>query len=360
MKRIGIAMTIILPALLVAGGATAGEAEPTDRTGLLGVDYEWDGLEEVILGSPRDLTIPGDFPTVRFGFDYQSGNEEWIKKYGGRKIAVVDPDFYRKVVAQSDNLAKVLESRGIKVHRHDPALLTPEETAYMSELEKGGDYLFPRDPVIVIGDNVIEAALKLPMRAREKFIVRRIFRDILQRNPEARYVSLPSVSPSFPESGGIYLEGGDVMLNGKEIYVGHSGNASSQAGIDWLRRYLGEEYTVHRVDLKDFQHLDCVLSLVRPGLAIRCSEAFTGELPDSLKGFDFIEVPLQDAKKLACNVFVLDRETVIIDERFKYLERELKKRGVEVIKVPLDAITQLGGGFRCSHHPIRRAGTTGN
>ncbi|MFO8164765.1 MAG: arginine deiminase family protein [Desulfatiglandales bacterium] len=77
-------------------------------------------------------------------------------------------------------------------------------------------------------------------------------------------------------------------------------------------------------------------------------------LPESLKNWDFIEVPLEDAKKVACNVFVLDQSTVIIDDRFKYIEKELTKRGIEVISIPFDAVTQLGGGFRCSHHPIRR------
>ena len=328
--------------------------EEAGREGRIGVDYEWGKLEEVIIGSPKLLTVPGDCPTVRFGFDYQKGNREWIEKHGGESLKEADPVFYQKVVAQSDNLVRVLKERGISVHRHDPDLLTPEELEFMSDLEKGHDFLFPRDPVIVIGNRVIEAALKLPMRTREKFIVRRIFQKIVPDDPEAEYVSVPAVSPSFPKRGGMYLEGGDVMLNGKEIYVGHSGNASSPAGIEWLRRYLGEEYRVHRVEIKDFQHLDCVLSLIRPGLGIRSPAAFTEDLPGSLKDWDFIEVPLADAKKLACNVFLLDPQTVLIDDRFDYLKEELEKRGVEAIPVPLDAITQLGGGFRCSHHPIRR------
>ncbi|MBW2000128.1 MAG: hypothetical protein JRJ29_19470 [Deltaproteobacteria bacterium] len=45
---------------------------------------------------------------------------------------------------------------------------------------------------------------------------------------------------------------------------------------------------------------------------------------------------------------------MIVDNRFTYLKEELRKRGMEVISVPFDAITQMGGGFRCSHHPIRR------
>lgn len=352
MKKILLYTSIIV--FLVSINMSLFANEHRDKKETVSVNYEWDKLEEVILGSPKKLTVPGNYPTIKFGFDYQKGNEEWIEKYGGQEMAEIDSNFYQKIVTQSNNLAKILESYDIKVHRHNPELLTSEELEFMSNLEKGHNFLYPRDPVIVIGNHVIEAALKLPMRTKEKFIVRKIFHRILENDTNVHYVSVPSVSPSFPTKGGIYLEGGDVMLNGHEIYVGHSGNASNKAGIEWLQNYLGDEYTVHQIEIKDFQHLDCVLSLIRPDLAIRCPDAFVGSLPNSLKNWDFIDVPLEDAKKLACNVFVIDQNTVIIDERFKYLKDELKKRNVKVISIPFDAIAQMGGGFRCSHHPIRR------
>jgi hypothetical protein len=148
------------------------------------VYHEWDRLDEVILGSAKDLCIPGYSPAIKFGFDYQQGNEDWIRKYGGREMSDVDPAFYKKVVNQVSNLVEILKSRGITVHRHDPVLLTPEELSFMSNIEKGYVFLYPRDPVIVIGNHVIEAALKLPMRTREKFIVRRIFGKLLKYNPD--------------------------------------------------------------------------------------------------------------------------------------------------------------------------------
>lgn len=322
--------------------------------GRIGVRHEWDRLEEVIVGSPALLTVPGYYPTLDFGFDYQAGNEEWVRQYGGTPLAGIDPDFYQAVCEQSEGLVSVLEARDIRVHRHDPALLSPEEMALMSDLQKGYNFLFPRDPVLVIGNHVIETALKMPMRTREKFIVREIFRPLLEADPRVRYASVPAVSPSFPRQDGIYLEGGDVMLNGTEIYVGHSGNGTSEAGVRWLQAYLGPEYTVHQIEIDAFQHLDCVLSLIRPGLAIRCPDAFKGDFPDSLSGWDFINLPREEAKRLACNVFVLDKDSVIIDQSFPQLRQELESRGVTVISVPFDAVTQMGGGFRCSHHPIQR------
>jgi len=318
------------------------------------VSHEWDELQEVILGSPKMLTVPGYYPTIEFGFNYSKDNKDWLEKAGGIPMEIADKEFYKQLVMQSDNLEKILKENGVIVHRFDPSVLSKEELEYMQNLEKGFNFLYPRDPVLVIGNNIIETSLKIPMRAREKFIIRKIFSSFLEKDKNIKYVSTPSVSPSFYDDG-LYLEGGDVLVNGYEIYVGFSGNATSISGIDWLKRYLGPKYKVYKIDIKDFQHLDCVMSLVKPGLGIIVKDAIIGELPDSLKKWDFIEVPVEDAKKLAANIFILNKNKVIIDETFTYLKTELEKRGVTVITVPFNAVTQMGGGFRCSHHPIRRS-----
>ena len=190
------------------------------------------------------------------------------------------------------------------------------------------------------------------MRAKEIFAARRIIRTILKES-DVEYTAVPSVSPAFTDDD-IYLEGGDVILNGSEIYAGNSGKASSKAGIEWLQNHLGSGYNVQEIKLKYFQHLDSALSLIRPGLGLICPEAIVGELPPSLADWDFIRVPLEEARKSACNVLVLDEKTVIIDKRFTWLGDALRKRGETVITLPYDAVAEFGGGFRSSHHPIRR------
>ncbi len=355
MKRLYIRIFFLILVIVVVGVSlnTTRNGNKEENKGV-SVNHEWGKLEEVILGTSEYLTIPGYFRTIDFGFGYNPENRKWIMNYGGVPLETADPANYKKVQHQIETLATMLEERGIRVHRPEPSKLSPEEMAFMADLQKGSTFLFSRDPTIVIGNHIIEASLKLPMRAKETFTARRIIRTILKEG-EAKYAAVPFVSPAFPDDG-IYLEGGDVMLNGSEIYVGNSGNASSEAGIEWLQNYLGSEYNVEEIRLKDFEHLDCVLSLIRPGLGLICPEAIVGELPPSLKDWEFIRVPLEEARKLACNVLVLDEQTVIIDERFGWLGEELRKRGETVIELPYDAVTEFGGGLRCSHHPIRRTG----
>jgi N-dimethylarginine dimethylaminohydrolase len=356
MKRLYIRIFFLILVIVVVGVVmnTATDKDETVNK-KVSVNYEWGKLEEVVLGTAEYLTIPGYFRTIDSGFGYSPENREWIMNYGGVLLEEADPANYRKVQHQIDALAKVLEDRGIRVHRPEPSRLSLEEMAFMANLQKGSTFLFSRDPTIIIGNRIIEASLKLPMRAKEIFTARRIIRTILKEG-EAEYAAVPSVSPAFRDDG-IYLEGGDVILNGSEIYVGNSGNASSEAGIEWLQIYLGSDYDVEEIRVKNFRHLDRVLSLIRPGLGLICPEGIVGELPPSLADWEFIRVPLEEARKLACNVFVLDEQTVIIDKRFGWLGKELRKRGETVIELPFDAVTEFGGGFRSSHHPIRRTGS---
>ena len=150
-----------------------------------------------------------------------------------------------------------------------------------------------------------------------------------------------------------------MLLLGYDIFVGNTGNASNSAGIRWLQDFLGDAYRVHEVPLSShFLHLDCVMALPRPGLAIVCKEAFQEGVPEYFNDWKLIEVSAEDAeKKLGCNGLVLDDKTIIVGEDMPELARELRAEGQEVLTTPLDAIYWQGGGFRCWHHPLIREST---
>lgn len=265
-----------------------------DTSRQIGVHYEWGKLEEVIVGIGDDLSYPSYCEAV--AFFYEPEHIEGMKLYGGTDA---------------------------------------------------------RDLILVIDTNVIETAISLPFGLKVRYAIRPI---LLERLPgsNAKYAAMPAPSPVFNRDQ-IFLEGGDVMLNGYDIYVGISGNASTPEGVAWLQQYLGPKYRVQMIKLtKEFQHLDCVLSLVRPGLGVRCPDAFAGELPESIRDWEFIDVTTDEAKRLAANIIVLDDHTVIIDKQHHRIGEELKKRGETVIEIPYDKVASWGGGFRCSHHPLVR------
>lgn len=215
-----------------------------------------------------------------------------------------------------------------------------------------GAQLFPRDPMIVIDNHVIDASLRLKCRQRERYGLRPYIQKVVQQRG-AHWSSVPLGSPACVD--GPFLEGGDVLLNGLEVYVGMSGCASDMAGIDWLQALLGERYKVIPVALRsNVLHLDCALGLVKPGLLVWCPEKLIDGLPTSLRNWDAIVVSMDEANRLATNGLILEEGRMIVDADNTRVIEELRKRRMDVIPLPFDGPIAAGGGLRCAHHPLWR------
>lgn len=319
-------------------------------TNTICVHHEWGVLKEVILGHGDDLIMPAFCDAVSWFYD--PNTVENMKKYGGMKATEVEPETSTNAKKQIDDLAGLLETRGIIVHRS--RRLRPAEMQYLDYVQKGAHFFYARDPMLVIGKNVVETAISIPFKVKERYALRPILAERV-KGSDAQYVSMPVPTPVFDRDHEIYLEGGDVLLNGYEIYVGNSGLGSNRAGMEWLGHFLGPRYKVHEIQLSpEFEHLDCVLALTRPGLGVICRDGIVGEMPRSLQKWDFVDVSKDDAKKLAANLMVIDERTVVIDKQHSRVGEELTKSGVEVIGIPYDAVAGWGGGLRCSHHPLVR------
>ncbi|WP_415410258.1 twin-arginine translocation signal domain-containing protein [Synechococcus sp. A10-1-5-9] len=324
----------------------------------ISVDHEWGTLKEVVVGF-TNIRVPSEIPPSSKNYLPQS-SIDFIEKNKGQWLIDCDPELNQQSIDQMNTIIYILNDRGVIVHQVEQ--LSPAEVEYLEMDSDAVMQTFPRDPILVIGNKVIETSMLEPYRRKERFAIRRTIEDRLL-NSGSYPVSMPQADPYRGKSAddygpGPYLEGGDVMLIGKDIYVGQTGNASNLAGIRWLSDYLGQDYQVHQVPLsRRFLHLDCVLALPRPGVAIVCQEAFTQGLPKFLNGWKLINVSADDAeKKMGCNGLVLSKDTILIGDNMPSLKKDLENEGLEVITTPIDALTWQGGGFRCWHHPLVRLG----
>ena len=312
-----------------------------------GAHHEWGKLREVVIGiSPAE-----DF--VVFYEDSQRWlvppGDAFSRQHTGRRLIDVDSERARRIEQQVDALAELVAREGVTVHR--PQRLLGEERTFLAPNGEGAQ-LFARDGMIVIGNHIIDASLRLKCRQRERFGLRPIIQKAMQTHG-ARWSSVPLGSPGCVD--GPFLEGGDTLLNGHEIYVGISGCASDLAGIDWLQALLGSTYRVIPVAMKsNVLHLDCALALIKPGLLVWCPEKFIDGLPMSLRDWDAIVVSKDEANLLATNGLVLEEGRAIIDADNARVIEELRKRGVDVIPLPFDGPIFTGGGLRCAHHPLLR------
>jgi len=318
----------------------------------INVNHEWGKLKEAVVGIASDMRIPNwsneyEFLTVEI--------QQFIRNNQGKLLQEAAPDLYKKSISQIDGLAKLLESKGAIVHRPKP--FTEDEKDFLKNFKIGGHQYFPRDPILVIGNNVIETSLREFERRKERFPIRRSIETRITKN-NANWISMPQPIPVRNVIGygpGPFLEGGDVLLVGNNIYVGYSGHATNLAGIKWLQHFLGNQYKVHPIKLnRGFLHLDVALSLPRPGLAVICHQAFADGLPNFLRNWDLIEVTPKKASELACNGLVIDEKNYICATEHEKVAEQLVKHGQTVYTLPYDVISLWGGSFRCSHHPLVR------
>jgi glycine amidinotransferase len=311
-----------------------------------GAHHEWGKLREVVIGiSPAE-----DFVV------FHEESQRWLlpdsakmaRAHAGKRLIDVDPEWAERIERQVDALAELVARQGVSVHR--PQRLAGEERAFLAPNGEGAQ-LFPRDGMIVVGDHIIDASLRLKCRQRERFGLRPIVHMAQRRG--ARWSSVPLGSPGCVD--GPFLEGGDTLLNGREIYVGISGCASDLAGVDWLQALLGDKYRVLAVAMKsNVLHLDCALALIKPGLLVWCPEKLIDGLPMSLRDWDKVTVSVDEANRLATNGLILEEGRIIVDADNGRVIEELRRRKIDVIPVPFDGPIAFGGGLRCAHHPLLR------
>ena len=350
LAAVSIGVMVFTPVLEAGSKKGKGKRRP------IMVHHEWGKLKEVIVGYPF-MYFPKDVPGYVANFLPKESFERY-KKMKGKTIREIYPDLYKRQVKQVNAVIKILEDRGVKVYQLKPPL--DRERKYLGNQ---GDFYqtftYPRDEIVVIGNNYIEVNMMYPGRRITRWSFRRTVGKRLEKS-NARVVSMPEPPVIATKEGnfgpGPFLEGGDVMVLGRDILVGNTGNASNTAGVRWLRRYLGKRYRVHEVKLSNhFLHLDCCLCTPRPGLAVLCKEAFVNGIPEPIKNWKHIYVSAEDAeKKLGCNGLVVDEKTIIIADTLPKLAKALRDAGQEVIETPFDALYWQGGGFRCWHHPLVR------
>ncbi len=204
----------------------------------------------------------------------------------------------------------------------------------------------PRDALVIVGTHLVEASLRSEARAAERYALRPIAQAAAQR----RGVAWSSVPPGWPNGvDGPFLEGGDVLLNGHEVYVGMSGRASDMAGIDWLERLLGSSYRVIPVAMRStVRHLEDILALVRPGLLVHCPGLLIDGLPTSLRGWDAIAVSPEEVEQRVPHMLILEPGRVVIDAANERIAKELERRAIQSVRARFD------GRLRAAHLPLWR------
>src|SRR5687768_6662796 len=181
--------------------------QPKDTSGIVGlrVTHEWASLREVIVGRPF-YRIPSPFPDeLMDGVSVALWRK--VKAREGQTLETAMPGEYLRCAAQMDAVVRLLEGDGVKVHRV-PAFAQGEED-YLRASHSESMQFFPRDPILVVDDHVIELCLRDGRRRRERAPLHRLLGERCGSAPmKLRTMDFPDPPESEAEPWP-YLEGGD-------------------------------------------------------------------------------------------------------------------------------------------------------
>ncbi len=152
----------------------------------------------------------------------------------------------------------------------------------------------------------------------------------------------------------IYLEGGDVLVDNKTVFVGISERTNIE-GVQFLKETLGSDYTVIPLQLKPkFLHLDVVFTIINPNLALIYKEGMEEDSYEQLEKYQKIEINQKEQFELGTNVFVVKPQKIIMNKNHTRIQKELEKLHLTVIPLEMTETAKDGGAFRCTTCPLER------
>lgn len=357
--------------------AGLGETVP-QGTGPVVCSYnEWDPLEEVVVGIVEGSAVPEWHVQLESTMPPSAWN--FFQRNGGQPFPAED------AAAAKDDLVEfveLLESNGVRVMRPKPVRFdvsygTPEWKCV------GGLYgAMPRDVLLVVGTEIIEAPMAWRSRYFEFLPYRELVKDYFRRGARWTAAPKPQMADELydytyddPDVTGRMaysltefepaFDAADFVRCGRDLF-GQRSNTTNAMGIEWLRRHLDGNYRVHTLDVRDNHpmHIDATIMPLAPGKILVNANRIT--LPGMFTDWEPLPAPEpcmdQDQKLymtsrwISMNVLSLDENRVIVEKGEWRMIEALERWGFEPIPCSFKAFGAFGGSFHCATADIRRRG----
>lgn len=342
---------------------------------------EWDPLEEVIVGIVDGAMIP-PWDVIMEATLHDKELWDFFKKHGGMPWPEDMLDAARRDLAE---FVHILEAEGVIVRRPTAYDFSKPYSTPDFEIKSSCYALMPRDVLLVIGDQIIEAPMGWRSRHHENHAYKDLCKEYFKKG--ARWVSAPRpqlsdksykdgfVAPKEDEPMRTILtefeplfDAADVIKCGRDIFVAQS-NCCNRFGIEWLQRHLSDDYNVHEVQVYDTHpmHIDATFYPLAPGKLLTNPERVK-KVPQMFEksGWDILQCPqplmpeshpmYNSSKWIGMNVLMLDEERVIVSRGEDTLINALKDWGFKPIPCSFWDFSTIGGGFHCATVDIRRRG----
>jgi glycine amidinotransferase len=336
---------------------------------------EWDPLEEVVVGvvdgaciPPWHVALKATMPESQWQFFIDHGG----KPFPEHQVAAARKDL--------EGFVRRLEAEGVTVRRPEVVDYARPFSTPDWECESGLYSAMPRDVLLVIGDEIIEAPTSWRSRYHEVDAYRPLLREYFLQG--ARWTAAPKpllrdelYKADYAEPLGdepLYVvneveptfDAADFVRCGRDLFVQKS-HVTNDLGIAWLSRHLGRDYRIHVVPVHDKHpmHIDATLMPLAPGKLLINPERLT-KIPEAFRSWDVRKAPAPSSRAdfalcsswVSMNVLSLDEKRVIVEPRETELIRFFKSWGFEPIPCPFRNFNFFGGSFHCATLDVRRRG----
>ena len=357
------------------------DSPENDATPVVNSWNEWDPLEEVIVGildGAAALTWEVAFEAVT-AKEHVDRSRKYHRAHGGKPIEKLHTAPAQR---ELNELVRILEGEGVKVRRPDPIDHTRPIVTPLWATQGGNCQANPRDVLIVLGNEILEAPMAWRSRYFEFLAYRKLCKEYFKKGARWRAAPKPAMSERAYDydwkPGETYVttepeplfDAADMARCGKDVFIQRS-HVTNDFGIDWLRAHY-DELTFHKVEFDDYRaiHIDATFVPLRPGLALTNPDRpLKGEIPAILKkgGWDLVEAPRSTLPEthpwyhsfrwLSMNMLNIDEKRVIVEKSEEPTIRFLKEHGFEPIPCPFRNNYKFGGSFHCATVDVRRRGT---
>lgn len=155
------------------------------------------------------------------------------------------------------------------------------------------------------------------------------------------------------------IEGGDVMIVEPGCVVIGNGEERTErpAALELAAWFEAEGWEARVEPIPGiFVHIDVLMAIIAPKVAAVCTEIASGGLVRWLtgKGFEILDVPVEDAFTLGVNAMSLGADRVLTGSRAQSLNEQMEALGLELLAPDLEMFTLGGGGAHCLGQAIRR------
>ncbi len=234
----------------------------------------------------------------------------------------IDLDTARR---QHEAYERALSEAGCRVHRLDAADDMP-------------DSVFIEDTAIVFDELAIIAPPSAAPRRGETAVVARA----LAHHRSVVEIAAPGT-----------LDGGDVLVVGRRVFVGSSGRTNAE-GTDQLRRVLAPfGYTVDPIPVAGCLHLKSAVTTVGERTLV-INRAWI----DAARFDDFDLVDVDPLEPFAANALRIGDAVIFPAEHPRTIGR-LRARGIHLLSVPAGELAKAEGGVTCCSVIVGGAANTG-